>query len=194
MGKYGHYNENLYKIPYSDAILHIRDNGEVWWGTYCFVGYYYKGDDNYNEGTGIRIFFIDEYELQGTSIYLCSDEKNCPKEKEPIIENYDNWEDYNEAMAELYGDSYPDSKCYCDGRKVGYIKDINGFVNFRIAPHISAPIIGIILDNVRVFYWDNEDNQDWYRVIVNDTEGYVPSLSIGVNKYNGSSAIRREFK
>jgi hypothetical protein len=182
MSKYGNKEKIAYQLPLSDGVLHIGDDGKVWWGKYCFIGYYQecpnRGYQNYFAGEGIRIFFIDEYAMQGTGIYLCKEGEDCPEEDpEPKPEDYENEEDYHAAWLEydemIGGDGYPASICFCDGRKIGYIKDAYGFVNFRTAPGISAPIIGIILDKVRVFYWDDEDNPDWYRIEINEVTGYV---------------------
>jgi len=164
---------NVYQIPDRTiglTVLHSGNDGKVWVGGYAFVGYYH------NE-VFTEIFFIDEYDLQGTSIYTC-EEDNCIEE-ELSEEDFDSYDDYVLAM---YGPGYPSEICFCDGRKIGYINDSDGFVNFRSAPNISAPIIGIILDNVRVFYWDNENNRDWYRVEINDTTGYVHKSRIKSKK------------
>jgi len=117
-----------------------------------------------------QIPVIDEYNTQGVRAYTRTEEEACPKEKEANPEDYDNEDDYEEAIALAPS---PSSICFCDGRKVGYIKDSDGYVNFRNAPSISAPIIGIILDNVQVFYWDDKNNGNWYRVEINDITGYV---------------------
>jgi hypothetical protein len=175
-----------YQLPASDGVLHIGDNGKIWWGTYCFIGYYQKSP-NYDYsffGEGVRMFLIDAYKAQGTSIYLCEGDTGCPESeiKEPSPNDYDNLDDYHSAMSEYLayegGDGYPESLCFCDGRKIGHIKDVNGFVNFRTSPNMSAPVIGIILDRVRVFYWDNEDNGDWYKVEINEVKGYVHKSGI----------------
>jgi hypothetical protein len=175
-----------YELPISGGILHVGDNGKVWWGIYSFFGYYQKCQNrdyqNYFYGEGVKIFFIDEYATQGSSIYLCKEGEDCLEEQEPEEKDYDNLEDYHTAMSEYLaeegGDGYPQWLCFCDGRKIGYIKDSDGFVNFRTVPDISAPIIGIILDRVRVFYWDNENNGDWYRVEINGIEGYVQKSKV----------------
>jgi hypothetical protein len=148
------------------SALHIGDDSKVWVGGYAFVGYYHNR-------IFTRIFFIDNYALQGTFVEICEEGKECPEEKEPDPEDYDNIEDYDEAIGGLYGDGYPSSVCFCDGRKIGYINDADGYVNFRSAPDAQAPIIGVILDRVRVFYRDDGNNGNWYKVEVNDVEGYV---------------------
>jgi hypothetical protein len=143
----------VYQIPelvLEISVLHVRNNGEIWFGGDDFIGYYH------NE-VFTRIFVMDSYKAQGTDLSICTEEKACPEEEEQEDDS----------------DNYAEWLCFCDGRKIGYIKDSDGFVNFRTAPDISAPIIGIILDRVRVFYWDNENNGDWYRVEINGVEGYV---------------------
>jgi hypothetical protein len=170
-------NDNGWKELYHcesciECVLHIRDNGEIWIGGYSFIGYFYKKEFQ-------RIFFIDEYEMQGTYIYVCEEGESCPEdEPQPDPNDYKTEEEYAVAMSEWEaidsGDGYPQSLCYCDGRKIGYIKkNNNGFVYFRTAPNISAPIIGIILDKVRVFYWERENNIGWYQVEINNVTGYV---------------------
>ena len=141
----------IHMLPYNvyDKV-HIRDNGEVWTGGFDYVGYYHNG-------VFTRIFLIDKYKAQGTDIYTCTEGVDCPEEKKV----YDS------------GDGYPTAIYFSDGRKIGYIKDPDGYVNFRTAPNISAPIIGIILDRVRVFYWDDNPNNNWYRVEVSEVSGYV---------------------
>jgi hypothetical protein len=141
-----------HKIPLGLPVIsvyHIANNGDVWLGGDCFLGYS-------RNGIFTIIFYVDSYESM--NVDFCEADKDCPEE-EP---------------------GYPDPTyvCFCDGRKIGYISDANGFVNFRTAPCISAPIIGIILDEVRVFYWDNEDKGDWYKVEINEVKGYVHKSGI----------------
>ena len=166
-------DKEVHEIPYMGCcILHIRDNGEVWTGGIDYVGYYYNG-------TWRRIFVIDKYRAQSTEIKICK-EKGCPEEKKLDLEDYDDTEFYDGEV--VMADGYPESICFCDGRKIGCVKAPDGFVNFRTEPNISSPIIGIILDNVRVFYWDNESNDDWYRVLINETEGYVHKSKIKIQQ------------
>jgi hypothetical protein len=166
------YWEKVYKIP-AHAVeitdMHIGDNGNVWLGGYAFVGYY-------KNKTFTRFFFTDGYELQNTDIYLCAEGNACPEEKAPKREDYDNEEDYEEAYREwdlsIGGDGYPISICFCDGRKIGFIDDNDGYVNFRTEPNTTSSIIGIILSGVRIFYWENEKN-NWWKVEINGEEGFV---------------------
>jgi hypothetical protein len=156
--------------------LHVRkEKGEIWaGGIHCFVAYYHRG-------AVLQIFFKDQYELMGTRIGLLTEKEDCPEEEIQLA-----FEDGIVYEVFRYGYHDPnimsvvsyDSICFCDSRKTGYIGDDSGFVNFRTGPNISAPIIGIILDKVRVFYWDNEDKEDWYRVEINGKEGYVQKSGI----------------
>jgi hypothetical protein len=163
---------NVYMMPYTECIFHVRKNkGEVWvGGIHCFVAYYHRG-------AVLQIFFKDQYELMRTRIGFLKEGEECPEEMVEI--EFDEDHIGSEVYRYGYHDSSimsvvsSDSVCFCDNRKIGYIKDSNGFVNFRTAPNISAPITGIILDRVRIFYWDIEDNQDWYKVEINGVTGYV---------------------
>lgn len=168
-------------IPYLDCILHVRKNKEEIWigGTHCFVACYHNGGVS-------RIFFKDQYELMDTHVEVLLEGENCPERE--IFTEFD--EEHIVFEVFPYGDYDPnvmsvvshDSICFCDGRKIGYINDDDGFVNFRTEPNISAPVIGIILNKVRIFFWNNENNGDWYRVVVNDTEGYVHKSRIKLEK------------
>lgn len=156
------WKRKIYQLPTNlVSVLHMErgHRRRIWIGGLCFVGYYY------NE-VFTRLFFIDDYKLQGTEAYICTEEINCPEEKEP--------EQGAEEDMTMYGDSYPLSICYCDGRKLGYIQSENGYANFyKEFDDNCTPILGIILDKARIFYWDIEDNTNWYRVEINDVMGYV---------------------
>jgi uncharacterized protein YgiM (DUF1202 family) len=160
--------EKAYQVPTKlISILHAGNNGKIWIGGYCFVAYYYNG-------IGTIVFFMDEYELQGTYIVICEKESDCPEE-EP--------EPYSEEEITIHGDGYPSSVCFCDGRKIGFIYDRDGYVNLRTEPNTTSSIIGIILNRVRIFYWDIE-NSNWYKVEINGVEGYVHKSRIKQNLHN----------
>jgi hypothetical protein len=151
--------KEVFHVPYRLINhLNIRDNGEILVGGYgLFFG-------RYHDGVFTRIFFIDGYELQNVNIDIRTEKEGCPEEN-PDTEN-------SEEMGDDFS-PYPSSVCFCDGRKIGYINDADGYVNFRSTPNMQAPIIGIILDRVRVFYWDDGNNGNWYKVEINNVEGYV---------------------
>jgi hypothetical protein len=161
--------KEVFFIPYSLlSQLHVRENGEVWAGGLCYVGYY-------RDGAFTRIFFIDDF--QDTNIILCAEDDVCHEEEEPQREDFDTEEDYREAHT---GWEIGDSRlvCFCDGRKTGYIQSAIGYVNFSANPNDPcAPPLGIILDNVRIFYWENE-NSNWWKVEINEAEGYVHKSGI----------------
>ncbi|MDR3226195.1 MAG: SH3 domain-containing protein [Prevotellaceae bacterium] len=139
------------------STIFLRDNGEIWVGGYAFVAYYY------NE-MWTRIFFLDEYEFNGTDIVIVDKEEDIPVINDDELNN--------EELARLYGDSAPDAVYFADGRKIGFIQDADGYVNFRKQPNGNSEIHGIILSNVRVFYWDDK-NTNWWKVEVNNIKGYV---------------------
>jgi hypothetical protein len=166
-----------FTIPGIDTYtaVSVKDNDEIWADGH--VGYAGTFVAFYNKKVWKRLFFTDRYESQNTHIYICEKGENCPEgEPEPDRNSYETEEEYNTALSDYLsiegGDGYPSSLCFCDGRKIGYIEDKDGYVNFRNRPDIKSDIIGIILDRIRVFYWENE-NSDWWKVEINDVEGYV---------------------
>jgi hypothetical protein len=128
-------------------VYHITTKGDIWLGGDCFLSYYHNGRFE-------TISYMDLYEASDIEVIFCETNEPCP-DRDP---------------------EYPDPsyECFCDRRKIGYIQSENGYVNFSTKPDdICASSLGIILDKVRVFYWDDEDNPDWYRVEVNYVKGYV---------------------
>ncbi|GHT76620.1 hypothetical protein FACS189463_2050 [Bacteroidia bacterium] len=137
------------------TIYHTCNNGDVWLGGDYFLGCNHTG-------VFTTIFYKDKYEEDGITIDFCETDEGCPE-------------------LEL---GYPDPTyiCYCDDRKLGYIQSANGYVNFYKEPNVCSSSIGIILDKVRVFYWDDENSSDWYRVEINDVAGYVYKSQITPNR------------
>ncbi|MDR2408621.1 MAG: SH3 domain-containing protein [Bacteroidales bacterium] len=139
------------------SALSVRNNGEIWIGGLEFVAYYYNN-------TWKRVFFLDIYKSYGTSIIIVENEEDIPPDD--IDENDE------DAMAEEYGDGGPSVVYFSDGRKTGFINDNDGYVNLRTEPNTKSPIIGIIFNEVKIFYWENA-NSNWWKVEINRIEGYV---------------------